>query len=34
MWWIPIFFGIWIEGDCSSKQFDAFFFDLGQTLSD
>ena len=27
-------FGIWIEGDCSSEQFDAFFFDLGQKLSD
>ena len=29
-----IFFGIWIEGDCSSEQFDAFFFDIGQKLSD
>ena len=28
------FFGIWIEGDCSSEQFDAFFFDIGQKLSD
>ena len=28
------FFGIWIEGDCSSEQFDAFFFDFGQNLSD
>ena len=27
-------FGIWIEGDWSSEQFDAFFFNLGQKLSD
>ena len=28
------FFGIWIEGDCSSEHFDALFFDFGQKLSD
>ena len=27
-------FGTWIEEDCSSEQFDAFFFDFGQKLSD
>ena len=27
-------FGTWIEEDCSSEQFDAFFFDFGRKLSD
>ena len=27
------FYGIWIEGDCCSEQFDAFF-DMEQKLSD
>ena len=28
------FYGIWIEGECSSEQFSTFFFDFGQKLSD
>ena len=28
------FFGIWIEGDCSSEQSDAFFFEIEEKLSD
>ena len=34
MWLIPDFFGIWIEGGCSSEQFGAICFEIQEKLSD